>query len=153
MKTPDLVRLVCTLVPRSVSVALYERTVPEPALLRDSEPSLAPVLALFRVVPAPLSSVGVLGGHIPALLGAPHCTWYVQLRLRRCVDQVYQVLGNTYCILAQEIRRIHIGLYPGPFHRTVTLTPTVPLDTSIPYVSRGQRVTKRCQQLKRSLFP
>ena len=42
-------------------------------LLRDSEPSLAPVLALFRVVPAPLSSVGVLGGHIPALLGAPHC--------------------------------------------------------------------------------
>ena len=30
-------------------------------------------MALFRVVPAPLSSAGVLGGHIPALLGAPHC--------------------------------------------------------------------------------
>ena len=45
---------------------------PEPALLRDSDPSIAPVLALFRVVPAPLSSAGVLGGHIPALLGAPH---------------------------------------------------------------------------------
>ena len=46
-----------------------------PALLRDSEPSIAPVLALFRVVPAPLSSAGVLGGHIPALLGAPHCIY------------------------------------------------------------------------------
>ena len=49
---------------------------PEPALLRDSEPSIAPVLALFRVAPAPLGSADVLGGHIPALLGAPHCTWY-----------------------------------------------------------------------------
>ena len=30
-----------------------------PALLRDSEPLIAPALALFRVVPAPLSSAGV----------------------------------------------------------------------------------------------
>ena len=41
---------------------------PGPALLRDTEPSIAPVLALFRVVPAPLSGAGVLGGHIPAIL-------------------------------------------------------------------------------------
>ena len=51
-----------------------------PALLRDSEPPIAPVLALFRVVPAPLSSAGVLGGHIPALLGAP-CIPKKHLRL------------------------------------------------------------------------
>ena len=57
--------------------------VPKPALLSDSEPSIKPVLALFRVVLAPLSSAGVVGGHLPALLGAPHCiykkkiTWYL----------------------------------------------------------------------------
>ena len=55
--------------------------------MRDSEPSIATVLALFRVVPAPLSSAGVLGGHIPALLGAPDCTpngaWLV--RGKACV--------------------------------------------------------------------
>ena len=49
-------------------------------VVRDSEPSIATVLALFRVVPAPLSSAGVLGGYIPAMLGDPHCSlaWPVE---------------------------------------------------------------------------
>ena len=69
---------------------------PEPALLRDSEPSIAPVLALFRVVPAPLSSAGVLGGHIPALLGAPHC---IRFRcIMGCTAEVYLVnIDSTLC--------------------------------------------------------
>ena len=39
---------------------------PEPALLRDFEPSIVPVA---------LKRAGVFGGHIPALLKAPHCMW------------------------------------------------------------------------------
>ena len=100
VKTRVLVRLVCTLVPRSASVALYEQTssiAPEPALLRDSEPSIAHVLALFGVVPAPLSSAGVLGGHILALLGAPHCILYDITVLLHCTV-LYAV--RYYCLTA-----------------------------------------------------
>ena len=71
MKTPVLVRLVCTLVPRSASVALYEQTVVSSARTGTTEGFRALNCTCFGTFQ---SSAGVLGRHIPALLGAPHCT-------------------------------------------------------------------------------
>ena len=96
---------------------------PEPALLRDSEPSIAPVLALFRVAPAPLSSAGVLGGHIPALLGPPHCIYpaskikYISILLlekrRFLCDTFFRGYNRSVCHQFQS---------PVPFSRSPCLS-------------------------------
>ena len=113
VKTPVLVRLVCTLVPRSASVALYEQTVISSA--RTTEGFRALNCTCFGTFQ---SSAGVLGGHIPALLGAPHCTRY-STALADTVVSPRHVPG-TECIL-RVVSTIPDTLY------ILLCTPIIPL--------------------------